>query len=35
VEFFDQFSDGNRGRHISIETLDSELGDEELIQNAP
>jgi Family of unknown function (DUF5335) len=35
VEFFDQFSDGNRGRHISIEILDSELGDEELIQNAP
>jgi Family of unknown function (DUF5335) len=35
VEFFDQFSDGNRGRHISIEMLGSELGDEELIQNAP
>jgi hypothetical protein len=43
VEFFDQFSDGNRGRHISIlilrgsanEILDSELGDEELIKNAP
>jgi Family of unknown function (DUF5335) len=35
VEFFDQFSDGNRGRHISIEILDSELGDQELIQNAP
>ncbi len=35
VEFFDQFTDGNRGRHISIEILDSELGDEELIQNAP
>ena len=35
LEFFDQFSDGNRGRHISIEILGSELGDEELIQNAP
>ncbi len=35
VEFFDQFSDGNRGRHISIELISSELGDEELIQNAP
>jgi Family of unknown function (DUF5335) len=35
VEFFDQFSDGNRGRHVSIEILESELGDEELIQNAP
>ncbi len=34
-EFFDQFSDGNRGRHISIEIMNSELGDEELIQNAP
>lgn len=34
-EFFDQFSDGNRGRHISIEIIGSELGDTELIQNAP
>ncbi|MEH1766597.1 DUF5335 family protein [Nostoc sp.] len=34
-EFFDQFSSGNRGRNISIEIIDSELGDEELIQNAP
>jgi len=34
-EFFDQFSNGNRGRHISIEIIDSELGDEELIKNAP
>jgi Family of unknown function (DUF5335) len=34
-EFFDQFSDGNRGRHISIEVITPELGDEELIQNAP
>ena len=33
-EFFDQFSDGNRGRHISIEIMNSE-GNEELIQNAP
>jgi Family of unknown function (DUF5335) len=33
-EFFDQFSDGNRGRHISIEIINSE-GAEELIQNAP
>ena len=33
-EFFDQFSDGNRGRHISIEIMNSE-GSEELIQNAP
>jgi hypothetical protein len=35
VEFFDQFSDGNRGRHVSIEILGAELGDLELIQNAP
>jgi len=34
-EFFDQFSSGNHGRHISIEIIDSELGDEELIQNTP
>ncbi len=34
-EFFDQFSSGNHGRRISIEIIDSELGDEELIQNAP
>lgn len=35
-EFFDQFSDSNRGRDISIESISSELGDKELIQkNAP
>ena len=42
-EFFDQFSDGNRGRHISIfilkgsanEVITAEFGDEELIQDAP
>lgn len=34
-KFFDQFSDSNRGRHISIENISSELGDEELIQNVP
>jgi Family of unknown function (DUF5335) len=34
-EFFDQFSDGNRGQHISIEIISPEFGDEELIQNAP
>ncbi len=34
-EFFDRFSESNRGRHISIEIIDSELGDNELIQNAP
>jgi Family of unknown function (DUF5335) len=34
-EFFDQFSTGNRGRHIAIKSISSELGDEELIQNAP
>ncbi|MHC5826345.1 MAG: DUF5335 family protein [Nostoc sp.] len=34
-EFFDQFSSGNRGRHISIEIIDSKLGDAELMQDAP
>jgi hypothetical protein len=34
-EFFDQVADGNRGRHISIEIINSELGDEELIKNSP
>lgn len=34
-EFFDRFSDGNRGRHIAIEIINSELGDAELIKNAP
>jgi hypothetical protein len=34
-EFFDQFSDGNRGRHISIEIITPEFGSEELIQNSP
>jgi Family of unknown function (DUF5335) len=35
VEFFDQFSNGNRGRHLSIEVIDPAIGDEELIKNAP
>ncbi|PZO36148.1 MAG: ADP-ribose pyrophosphatase [Pseudanabaena frigida] len=34
-EFFDRFSIGNLGRHISIENMDPELGDRELIKNAP
>jgi hypothetical protein len=34
-EFFDQFSGGNRGRRISLEIIDSELGDLEPIKNAP
>ncbi len=34
-DFFDQFSEDNRGRRIVIESISSELGDEELIQNAP
>lgn len=35
LEFFDMFTDDNRGRHIKIEILDPELGDEELIKDAP
>jgi hypothetical protein len=34
-KFFDEFSTSNRGRHIAIEIIDAELGDEELIKNAP
>ncbi|NUN67431.1 DUF5335 family protein (plasmid) [Pseudanabaena biceps] len=34
-EFFDRFSGSNRGRHIAIEIIDSDLGDQELIKNAP
>jgi hypothetical protein len=34
-KFFDQFSGDHRGRHIAIEIIDPELGDEELIKNAP
>jgi hypothetical protein len=34
-KFFDQFSLSNRGRHIEIEIIDAELGDEVLIKNAP
>jgi len=34
-EFFDQFSDGNRGRHLAIESISAALGDETLMQNAP
>jgi hypothetical protein len=34
-KFFDEYTSANRGRRISIEIIDTELGDEELIQNAP
>ena len=34
-EFFDQFTNSNHGRHISIESISPELGDEVLIENAP
>ena len=35
LEFFDMFGDGNRGRTIAIEVINSEIGDEQLIENAP
>ena len=35
VEFFDQFTNGNRGRRIKLEIVDPESGDEIPIQNAP
>jgi hypothetical protein len=34
-EFFDMFTNGNRGRYVSIECVDPELGNLELIKNAP
>lgn len=34
-KFFDQFSSEYLGRHIEIEIIDSKLGDESLIKNAP
>jgi len=34
-KFFDQFSSDHLGRHIEIEIIDSEIGDESLIKNAP
>ena len=34
VEFFDMLSDGNRGRRISLEVIDPELGDESPIKDA-
>lgn len=35
VEFFDMFSNGNRGRQIAIDVIDQESGDLELIKDAP
>lgn len=35
LEFFDQFTDSNKGRTVTIEVVDQEMGDQELIQNAP
>jgi hypothetical protein len=34
-EFFDMFTNGNRGRHISIESIDPEFGDLELVRDLP
>ena len=34
-KFFDQFTNSNHGRPISIDSISPELGDEVLIQNAP
>jgi Family of unknown function (DUF5335) len=34
-EFFDMFTNGNRGRHISIESIDPKLGNLQLIEDAP
>ncbi len=34
-EFFEHFTSDNRGRYISIEIIDEEIGNQELIKNAP
>lgn len=34
-EFFDQFSINNSGRNISIEIINPELGNEELVKDSP
>ncbi len=34
-KFFDRLSSDHRGKLISIEMIDAELGDEELIKNSP
>ena len=34
-EFFDQFTNGNRGRLIKLEIVDPERGDQIPLQNAP
>jgi Family of unknown function (DUF5335) len=34
-EFFDMFTNANRGRRIAIESIDPEFGDLELIKDAP
>jgi len=33
--FFDEFSTNHRGRSISIEVIDAESGDQEVVHNAP
>lgn len=35
VEFFDQFTNGNRGRLLKLEIVDQEMGDETPISNVP
>lgn len=35
LEFFDQFSDGNKGREIKLEIIDREIGDQTPIESAP
>ncbi|HEY9676054.1 MAG TPA: DUF5335 family protein [Waterburya sp.] len=35
VEFFDTFTNGNRGRLIDLEVVDREVGDETLVKERP
>lgn len=35
LEFFDQFSDGNKGRQVQLEVISEDIGDQMPIEKAP
>jgi hypothetical protein len=35
LEFFDQFTNGNKGRQIKLEIFDREIGDQTPVESAP
>jgi len=35
LEFFDQFSDGNKGRMVQLEVINEDIGDQKPIEKAP